>query len=154
MIDASIEFNKGVLDGLPDGQEQLLDPELQITDFLFFDSTTVNTRISAKPAGGASVTSADVTAQITAEAGKGYDELLAYLVGKATELSAFSGQKYEWKNDSFDVRKGSRIKESIAAKGLRGDKETGSKVEIKWLFTGWNEFKFQGNLEDASIKTK
>ena len=41
-----------------------------------------------------------------------------------------------------------------AGKAIKGEKENGGKVEVKWFFTKWNEFKFQGDLDDAVIETK
>lgn len=61
---------------------------------------------------------------------------------------------FEWKNDSFEVKKEVKIKDSFAAKAIKGEKENGGKVEIKWHFIKWNEFKFQGDLDDAVIETK
>ena len=163
MVDALLELKKGVLDGLPDGNEQLIDPEVKIGDYLIFDKTSVTTRISEKAAGAPSVTAAQVTAQINAQRGSGYDELLDYYmraVGtppapwRPTVFAGFSHRRFEWKNDSFEVQKGTKIKDSFAAKAIRGEKENGGKLEVKWIFTGWNEFKFQGDLDDAVIETK
>ena len=61
---------------------------------------------------------------------------------------------YEWKNDTFEVKKEANLKSSFAAKAIKGEKENGGKVEVKWLFTKWNEFKFQGDLDEAFIETK
>lgn len=62
--------------------------------------------------------------------------------------------RFEWKNDTFEVKKEAKIKDSFAAKAIKGEKENGGKVEAKWLFTKWNELKFQGDLDEAVIETK
>lgn len=154
VVNQKVKLKKGVLDGLPDGQEQLLDPQIEVTSYFTLNNTSVTTRIAGQTAVAPSVTAANIQAQILAEMGKGYDELLNYMNTRPGAYAGFSGQRFEWKNDSFEVQKGASIKNSFAAKALKGEHEKGTKVEAKWIFRDWNEFKFVGNLEGAVIETK
>ena len=60
----------------------------------------------------------------------------------------------DWKNDTFEVQKEKDIEKSHAAKSIKGERENGSKVEVRWKLGEWNEFKFQGKLKDGIIETK
>ena len=151
--DAVISLKKGHLEG-PDATETLVDPELEIADFLTLEKVANNTKIAFKANAGQPVTAAQVTAQIAAARGTGYDELMDFFAPRAASLAGFSGMRFEWKNDTFEVKKEAKIKDSFAAKAIKGEKENGGKVEVKWLFTKWNEFKFQGDLDEAVIETK
>ena len=154
LINEKIKMKKGVLDGLPDGNEQLLDPQIEITNYFTLNNTTATTRIAGQALVAATVSTANIQTQIAAEMSKGYDELLAYFNTRPSDYSDFSGYRFEWKNETFAVQKGTSIKNSFAAKSIRGEKENGGKVEAKWIFGGWNEFKFVGKLEGATIETK
>ena len=160
MKGAVISMMKGHLDG-PDADETLVDPEIAIADFLTLENVTANTNIDSKANGAVTVTAAQVLAQIAAARGGGHDELLDYLANptspignRSAALAFFSSRRFEWKNDTFEVKKGAKFKDSFAARAIKGERENGGKVEAKWIFTGWNEFKFQGDLEEAVIETK
>jgi hypothetical protein len=153
MKDAVISLKNGHLEG-PDANETLVDPEVSIADFLTLEKVTNNTDIAFKANGAQTVTDAQVAAQITAARGGGYDELLDFFGRRTGALAGFSGMRFEWMNDTFEVKKEAKIKDSFAAKAIKGEKENGGKVEVKWFFTKWNEFKFQGDLDDAVIETK
>ena len=153
MKDAVISLKNGHLEG-PDANETLVDPEVSIADFLTLEKVTNNTDIAFKANGAQTVTDAQVAAQITAARGGGYDELLDFFARRTGALAGFSGMRFEWMNDTFEVKKEARIKDSFAATAIKGEKENGGKVEVKWFFTKWNEFKFQGDLDDAVIETK
>ncbi len=154
MINEKIRMKKGVLDGLPDGAEKLLDPQIEVSNYFSLDKTTVTKSIKKEREDPQSVSERDILDRIDREMGKGYDELSTYFKTRPKDYASFSGRRYEWKNDSFEVQKGTSIKNSFAAKSIRGEKENREKVEAKWIFGGWNEFKFVGELEGATIETK
>jgi hypothetical protein len=155
IIGAEISLKSGRLDGLPDGKEKLLDPKLELGDFVLLEKTSSTTEIAGQADKAASVTLADINTGIAAARGNGYDEMLDFHKNFTPGvLAAFSGKRYKWENDTFDVTRKTKFADSIAAKALAAKKQAGGKVAASWIFQDWNELKFQGNLSEAKVSTK
>lgn len=164
-IGAQLAMESGVLNGLPDGQEKLLDPIILIGTYAKLENATLVKRIQqqASVVPGPVLATA-VKAQIAAARTPNgpYEELLDYYNGdfqpngldRSPGFAGFSGANYKWENDSFGFKKEADLSDSIAIKALLGAKENGGKIEASWVFSEWNEFKFQGVLNDGKIKNK
>ena len=159
MLHAVMEMKSGYLDGKVDGREELKEPKIKLGNICILQDAVNVTRIEFKDDGPNPISRKDIQDKI--------DELLHdYIPDKNTELlnllriinerdslGGLSGQVYKWHNDSFKIKKESQFMKSAAAKALKAHKENGEKIDCSWLFTKWNELKFQGKLKEAKIQT-
>ena len=157
LMGADVAVKSGRLDGLPDSKEKLLDPQLQLGDFVLLENTTLTTSTELlTDKSFLAVTDAEISSGLAAARGKGYDDLLDFHQQALHEsvLGRLSAARSKWSNDTFEVTKRSAFMASIAAKALRAKKHGGGKVAVTWILEDWNELKFQGKLADAKIMTQ
>jgi hypothetical protein len=154
LIGSKILMKNGYLHGF-DGAEELRDPEICAGEFFSLnDPAAVTGIVKEMDSPAPAVTEAQIAAQIAAARGVGHDQLLDVLDQMKADLARFSNYRFSWENDTFDVKKDIKLKNSAASKAVKGERAGGGKVEIRWIFADWNEFKFQGSLKDGVIETK
>ena len=159
ILNQDIEMNQGVLAG-KNGSEKLLDPVIKVGNFFTLEKTTSNNSISEeKKLPQKPITGADIEKQINNEKGKGLDELLSWILEAENNsipkhMAFFSDLVFSWENDTFSINPNTKTFKSISFKALKASIESKNKIKVNWDFKKWNEFKFQGELDNAVIETK
>jgi hypothetical protein len=155
LIESLVKMKKGHFKGHVDFKDQIVDPEIEVENFILLHQTTKDAELQPKAVGGGTYTvKGHLTPQITAARGTGYDELLDIMGYLGEDLVNFSSADFKWDNDTFELQRLGKFKMSLATKALAAEKENKGKIEAGWNFTKWNEFQFKGELKKAYIETK
>ena len=156
MKTAKLQIKSGYLEG-PDQTETFKKPKIVFGDFFDLDKPLVDTKLSVTRFPETINRDTVVSQIIIASAGNSdYRELFEVLTifAKQGQFSFFSGYQGVWENETLTFNDGAMFSDSLVAKCIKAEIESGKKIKLKWIFTNWNEFKLQGDLKDGVLETK
>jgi hypothetical protein len=176
MINAELMIKNGVLEGIM-MHEIFKNPIIEIGDYFILDNPTTQTEIVLTnfpipmlPPPPSVVTKETVKKEIDnanyiaiRDASSGVSspysknvELLQYFVRTKAEVwySLVAQANFTWANSTLSAKKKPKVSQSIATRGILAKQESLDQFTISWVFSDWNEFKFQGKLAKGKFSTK